>query len=694
MADRCLSLLLVSPDALVRLGLQSVLGEPDRFQIRSTTATLGATLAEWQTIGAALLEAGSLEPEDPVIVILQNQDWGSLLADLLLLGQNPTTPPLRPLLLGTPPNRTAIRQAQALGAQGYCLPTVGPDVLVQLVQAMATPIGWVEDPGTAAFPPPPDRPPQPAQPSASRLFHPLQTWLHPLLRSGLTQVQATLAQSAPPDLDPTARPWSSPWLNQRLVAGQWRELQAAQWLLQQSLRATGSTIPAAPAATDPATRPDLAPDDRASPAAPLDPTPTSPFPSPWPPAQSSASQNNDTQGQEAPNDDPDRTETDSNASTRAASSSPPLSNPSGNPLSPDRAAALAPFPSPTSLNPTEALPDPSQVQTFVLGQLRECLQHYPLQNTTAIPLEIDILRSEKQRELLLLTLQCWDEQLTLLRQNHSLLDRDLPLMSQWIQDLWQDTLTRFLQPYGDLPLETESELLVPWGTPPATELNPNFNRLNLVSELIQALPSVDQAILQQIPQVDLLFSALLWGTPVSLDGVPYRIPTPEALDRLVLLGQNLLITIANGVMQPLLDRFGHRELIKQTLYRQQLLSTREVERFRNNLSWKYRVILYWETPRNIYESRHWLWGLDRQGLRRYSIYAPRRRELIHLSRPQKVYTLLLEFRDAIAPRLQALTAWIGSGVVYVLTQVIGRAIGLVGRGILQGIGSSWGDRRF
>ncbi|MEG4329441.1 DUF3685 domain-containing protein, partial [Microcoleus sp. herbarium5] len=35
-----------------------------------------------------------------------------------------------------------------------------------------------------------------------------------------------------------------------------------------------------------------------------------------------------------------------------------------------------------------------------------------------------------------------------------------------------------------------------------------------------------------------------------------------------------------------------------------------------------------------------------------------------------------------------------AGVVYVLTQVIGRGIGLIGRGIIQGIGNSLQDSKF
>ena len=69
---------------------------------------------------------------------------------------------------------------------------------------------------------------------------------------------------------------------------------------------------------------------------------------------------------------------------------------------------------------------------------------------------------------------------------------------------------------------------------------------------------------------------------------------------------------------------------------------------------------------------------------------PRDAELRRLGWPQQLVTLLLEARDALAPQVQALLRRLGDLLVVVLTLVIGRAIGLVGRGILQGMGRSVG----
>ncbi|PJF23626.1 MAG: DUF3685 domain-containing protein, partial [Phototrophicales bacterium] len=57
-------------------------------------------------------------------------------------------------------------------------------------------------------------------------------------------------------------------------------------------------------------------------------------------------------------------------------------------------------------------------------------------------------------------------------------------------------------------------------------------------------------------------------------------------------------------------------------------------------------------------------------------------------------TLALETRDAIAPRLRSVISVIGSGVIYVLTEVIGRGIGLIGRGIIKGVNNVVQDGRY
>ena len=63
-------------------------------------------------------------------------------------------------------------------------------------------------------------------------------------------------------------------------------------------------------------------------------------------------------------------------------------------------------------------------------------------------------------------------------------------------------------------------------------------------------------------------------------------------------------------------------------------------------------------------------------------------ELNKLTRIRWSVTIILEIRDAIALPLSSLLKTSGNAIVYLLTQIIGRSIGLVGKGILQGIGNS------
>ncbi|MDY7013356.1 MAG: DUF3685 domain-containing protein [Cyanobacteriota bacterium] len=81
-------------------------------------------------------------------------------------------------------------------------------------------------------------------------------------------------------------------------------------------------------------------------------------------------------------------------------------------------------------------------------------------------------------------------------------------------------------------------------------------------------------------------------------------------------------------------------------------------------------------------------------IRQIQIAAPRLAELETLQGLRWLATIALETRDAIAPRLRGLIGFLGRGAVYVLTQVLGRGLGLIGRGIIQGFGNSLSDNRY
>lgn len=295
-------------------------------------------------------------------------------------------------------------------------------------------------------------------------------------------------------------------------------------------------------------------------------------------------------------------------------------------------------------------------------------------NLSGVVLEIDILQPQKKQDLLYIVLQKVESILQELRFAQVTIEQLPQKRTRLLQDLWQASLTEFFGKYYTLPVDNDE--------------------FEVVNVLLSNSVNVQAAILDKIPLVVELLSQQLFQTPLIIDNIFYAAQTPEALARAEMILQNLVIQVANAVIQPLLNEFSDIEEIKQSFYNKNLISSREIARFRNNLSWRYRLLQLLIEPQAIFESRYNLLVLTDTGIKQASIYAPRRQELQQLRGIPFIVTLAYETRDAIAPRLRTAIAWVGRGVVYVLTQVLGRSIGLVVRGVIQGIGSSLQETRF
>ena len=336
-------------------------------------------------------------------------------------------------------------------------------------------------------------------------------------------------------------------------------------------------------------------------------------------------------------------------------------------------------------NTTETNPSPSDEGTSALTSLPTSLCETLLQttlgkiqlglvNNTGYPLEIDILSLEKQRELLYLVIQEFQEILNQLR-FVQLSGRELPeRRSLLLRELWQTCLTRWISKYVSL-----SQF-------PATSGS-------ILDFVMKEAPVIESMRLNRLPQITPLLAYLLYEEPLEIDNVSYRPESPEAQARAEMLLHNLILEVANGVMEVILNQFGEQKTIKTSLYQKNYRSSREIARFRNELSWQYRQSYYIREPKAIFESRYELLVLRGNRIQLTSIYAARKEELEKLKGIRLGVTIALELRDAIAPRFRAIFGVVGQGVVYVLTQVIGRGLGLIGRGILQGVGKSVEDRR-
>lgn len=297
----------------------------------------------------------------------------------------------------------------------------------------------------------------------------------------------------------------------------------------------------------------------------------------------------------------------------------------------------------------------------------------PLPNLTKIPLEIDILKLEKREALLILVLNQLGKALERLRFAEVSLTQLPQNLADILQPVWQDSTLSFLGKYGSgqhqLTLEELQDLLE------------------------EDQEAIQTEILDKIPFLVEFFSYFLKENSLRVEAINYRYDSPEAMGRAELILQNIIIQLANSIMVFILNRFSDQEKLKEILYNEDGISSREMARFRNNLTWKYRLDNYWETPKQIFESRYRLYYCSEKGIKTTQVYFPRQQELNQLQGLPWLVTMGLEIRDAIAPRLRAVIGWVGQGIVYLLTQVIGRGIGLIGRGILQGVGSTLPEAR-
>ena len=309
----------------------------------------------------------------------------------------------------------------------------------------------------------------------------------------------------------------------------------------------------------------------------------------------------------------------------------------------------------------------SNLQTQSLFEQIAAKLQSGLNNLTPMALEIDILRQERKRELFYLILQQFEGLLDELRFSQVTIDQLTTKKSDLLLDLWRSIVTDFFGRYHTLSIEN--------------------NHIEIIPVILQDAQIVYVEILAKIPQSIELLNYLLFKVPLVIDNAINDPDGQTSEDRACILLENLTIQMANAVMQPLLNRFGNVESIKSGFYDRKLLSSREIERFRNELSWRYRIDRYIGEPQAIFESRYRLFVFTAYGIDRVSIYAPRPQELSQLAGIPLVVTLALETRDALTPRLKMVTTFMGSSVVYILTEIIGRGIGLIGRGVIKGVGN-------
>ena len=291
-----------------------------------------------------------------------------------------------------------------------------------------------------------------------------------------------------------------------------------------------------------------------------------------------------------------------------------------------------------------------------------------LDNRSGELLAFDGLHPDRRRDLLLALL----EQFELLRRRlqHQEIGAEALILA-WNElqpELRRQALRRMAGSYVQLPSE---------------------GKLRPVADTL--VGSADFAVIDpELPDPRAMLTTLLQARPLLVEGRLLGPDEPQAVLYLEMLLANWLVRSAELISAEVLAACAEWPELRRYLLRPDLLATRNLERLRNQLNSQQRWSSWITRPVQLYESRRPLFRLESGAIDTITLTEPRDRELRQLPWLQQLVTLALEARDALAPQVQSLIRAFGDLVVVVLTQVVGRAIGLVGRGIAQGMGRSLG----
>ncbi|WP_269623017.1 DUF3685 domain-containing protein [Prochlorococcus marinus] len=212
----------------------------------------------------------------------------------------------------------------------------------------------------------------------------------------------------------------------------------------------------------------------------------------------------------------------------------------------------------------------------------------------------------------------------------------------------------------------------------------NDNLIQVTDELISRTELTD--IDEDLPKASPMLDSIISNKPLLVDGKLLPPDDPRALIKLEELISNWLIRTGEIISSEIINVCSQWPELRDYLLTPSLFSTRELERLRNTLNsqkrWQYNI----QRPIHLYESKRKFYQLNNGKIQSILVNETRDVELRSLGWWQKQITLLIEARDALAPQLQSFLKHFGDVMVLILTNVLGRAIGLVGKGIMQGMG--------
>ncbi len=287
-----------------------------------------------------------------------------------------------------------------------------------------------------------------------------------------------------------------------------------------------------------------------------------------------------------------------------------------------------------------------------------------IENNTGSIFAIQSLHNNKQKLLLIIILD------------------QLNKVFRRLQEIEVDEVN-YLENWSSLETELRKQVL--------RDICGTYNRMTINGELISVSDKlIDISDLnekdEELPDPSIFLDSLILNKPILVEGNLLTSDDPRALINLEILIMNWVLRTSELIGAELISACSDWPELREYLLKPKFFSTRELERLRNQLNsqrrWQYMI----ERPIQLYESKRQLFKLSNGKIEICLINEARDKDLKQLGWWQKQVTLLVEARDALAPQLQALLKYLGDFMVIVLTNILGRAIGLVGKGIAQGMG--------
>ena len=188
--------------------------------------------------------------------------------------------------------------------------------------------------------------------------------------------------------------------------------------------------------------------------------------------------------------------------------------------------------------------------------------------------------------------------------------------------------------------------------------------------------------------ISTIIEPIIKNEPLYHDGKILPLYETESFKTFESIISNWVLRTSNLMAADIFNYCSGWPELRNLFINPKLQSTRNFERFRNNINNYDRWHNNFYMPVYLYESKREYIDIVDNNFIRYFKNENREKDIDKLTWLQKQITLLVEIRDAISPQLEIAIKYIGNIFVTILTKVLGKAIGLVGKGILQGLGRS------